>query len=202
MSTPISRHGQPANVHEVTGHGASSPPGRLAPVLAFVNTHARHGRVDELADQAGAAAWLHAAGHTDIALDEGSLDRLRQLREALRTTLLAHVGLVDAEAAAAALAPVCEGATLEVVIGAGASPQVAGAGRGLDGLVNELLAAVAVAAIDGSWPRAKACVSTDCRSAFWDSTKNRAGRFCSSSGCANRARQRDFRARQQAAAGR
>jgi predicted RNA-binding Zn ribbon-like protein len=175
-------------------------PARLEPVLAFVNTHARHGNPDELADAATTEAWLESVGRTDVVVDAAAPARLRALRDALRTTLLAHVGLVDEEVAAAALAPVCEGATLGLVIGAGAAAEVAGAGSGLDGLVNDLLAAVAIASIDGSWERAKACVSDDCRNAFWDGTKNRSGRFCSTAGCANRARQREFRARQRAAA--
>lgn len=197
--------GRTGNLPVVAGQDTAGPdlravPDRMAMVLAFVNTHAGRDRPDLLDDDDDTRTWLATIGWTDVAVDELARRRLRELREALRTTLLAHVGVVDEDTAAAALAPVCEGATLQVVIGDGAAAEVAGSGRGLDGLVNELLASVAVASIDGTWTRMKACVSADCHTGFWDGTKNRSGRYCSAAGCANRARQREFRARQRSTA--
>lgn len=171
-------------------------PARLGLVEQFVNTHGgRHG-IDLLAAASTAREWLDAALRPGVPTDAAARKRLVELREALRLTLLAHNDLADPDAAAAALGPVCEGSSLSLIVGPAAAPQVTGSGSGLDGLVNDMLAAVAIAAVDGSWVRLKACAETDCRTAFWDHTRNGSQRFCSVAGCANRARQRAFRARQ------
>lgn len=168
---------------------------RLDAVRAFVNTHGRAGHPDLLDDPVLARAWLDGALRADVDADPATLARLRDLREALRLTLLAHNGLADPEAAAAALTPICEGSTLALTVGLGAVPEVTGAGEGVEGFVNDVLAAVAIASIDGSWRREKACADPGCRAGFRDATKNGSARFCSSGGCGNRSRQRAYRAR-------
>lgn len=174
-----------------------APRGTLELVLSLVNTHAHGERPDVLDDAALARAWLDGALRADVPVDRRTRQRLRELREALRLTLLAHAGLARAEEAAAALTPVCERSTLTVTIGPAGAPEVTGTGTGTDALVNDVLAAVAVASIDGSWSRMKACADPGCRSAFLDATKNGSTRYCATGGCASRARQRAFRARQQ-----
>lgn len=172
--------------------GPRSAPGALELVQRFVNT--RVGDDDVLVDAERTAWWVAGAGFGEVAVDAGTLAQLRELRAAMLLTLLTHGGEASVEDAARALSPICEQSTLTVVVGA-AGPQVAGAGSGIAGLVNTLLAHMAVAAIDGTWQRLKACAEPTCRSAFWDATRNGSGRYCSSAGCGNRARQRDFRQR-------
>lgn len=171
-------------------------PSRLELVERFVNTGAGVDRLDRLAEPDAAREWLDAVLRTGVPVDAGSLHRLRELREALALTLLAHNGLADTGDAEAALLPLCEASSLGLIVGRGARPQVTGVGDGLDGFVNDILAAVAISAIDGSWERLKACAEPDCRSAYWDRTRNRSQRYCSAATCANRARQRAFRMRQ------
>jgi predicted RNA-binding Zn ribbon-like protein len=48
---------------------------------------------------------------------------------------------------------------------------------------------------DGTWDRMKACRADDCEWAFYDSSRNRSGTWCSMEVCGNRAKARAFRAR-------
>jgi predicted RNA-binding Zn ribbon-like protein len=65
-----------------------------------------------------------------------------------------------------------------------------------DGLVASMLAIIARAQADGTWPRMKACRAEDCRWAFYDRSRNRSRAWCSMSECGNRAKARSYRARQ------
>jgi predicted RNA-binding Zn ribbon-like protein len=103
------------------------------------------------------------------------------LREAIRTLLRANNGLAaDVDGASRVL-------------------DAAGLGAGFadGGLVfdapDPVLAAVAVAMADGSWPRAKACRADDCQWAFVDSARNHSRQWCDMSICGNRAKARRFR---------
>jgi len=64
------------------------------------------------------------------------------------------------------------------------------------------LGPVAIAAVrmafEGRWERLKLCGDDDCRWAFVDASRNRAGRWCDMASCGNRAKSRAFRARQRA----
>jgi predicted RNA-binding Zn ribbon-like protein len=65
---------------------------------------------------------------------------------------------------------------------------------------NHALGPVAIAAVrmvfEGRWERLKLCGDDDCRWAFVDASRNRAGRWCDMATCGNRAKSRAFRARQ------
>lgn len=172
--------------------GLRLAPGPLELIQRFVNT--RVGDDDLFVDRARTAGWIADAGFGDVGVDTGTLGQLRELRGAVLLTLMAHTGEASAEDAARALSPICEQSTLTLTVGA-AGPQVTGTGSGVAGLINTVLARMAVAAIDGSWHRLKACAEATCRAAFWDATRNGSARYCSSSGCGNRARQREFRQR-------
>lgn len=172
-----------------------APPTRLAAVLQFVNTRGTADEPDVLGGAAPARAWLDAMMRPSVPVDDASLTRLRELREALHLTLQVHNDLCDHRTAAAALAPLCVASNLGLIVGRGSALEVTGTGDGLDGFVNDALAVVAIAAIDGTWLRLKACAEPSCGRAFWDGTRNQAQRFCSTARCANRARQRAFRER-------
>jgi predicted RNA-binding Zn ribbon-like protein len=48
---------------------------------------------------------------------------------------------------------------------------------------------------DGGWTRLKLCAATDCRWAFYDASRNAAGRWCSMNACGNRHKTRAYRDR-------
>ena len=68
----------------------------------------------------------------------------------------------------------------------------AGGVAGLDVLVETVAASVA----GGGWNRLKLCSAADCRWAFYDTSRNGGGRWCSMEACGNRHKTRAYRRRQ------
>ena len=66
---------------------------------------------------------------------------------------------------------------------------------GIRGAIGRLLGIAFLAQLDGSWSHLKTCGNGDCRSVFYDRSKNRSGRWCSMQTCGNRAKVRAFRER-------
>ena len=123
------------------------------------------------------------------------LERVRELRELLRTLCMAHAGLdipagsveILRERFASAplvLAPAVDG-TVALVPAPGLPP-------------TELLfaqVAAAVAASGKDWLRLKACASETCRWLYYDRSPAGRGRWCSMAVCGSRAKMRAYRAR-------
>jgi predicted RNA-binding Zn ribbon-like protein len=172
---------------------AHPAPGELGRLQEFVNSHAYSGRADQLADSHTAEACVAVrADHLDVP----ALHRLRELREAVRTVLLAHAGHGQGhQAAAVELRTQLRNVTLGVDTDNEGGVHPAGVTTGLARFVSDLAAIMVVASADGTWVRLKACGNDECRVAFYDHTRSRTGRYCSSGICANRARQRAFRGR-------
>src|SRR5947209_10541330 len=80
-------------------------PGRLEQVRLFVNTMDREPGIERLADAASLGAWLaeHGLVDADARPTAADLRRAKELREALRQTLLAHNGGEGAPADAVAV---------------------------------------------------------------------------------------------------
>src|SRR5207237_71821 len=51
---------------------------------------------------------------------------------------------------------------------------------------------------DGTWARIKACRNDRCQKAFYDTSKNRSGAWCSMAGCGSRLKARAYRHRRTA----
>jgi predicted RNA-binding Zn ribbon-like protein len=69
-------------------------------------------------------------------------------------------------------------------------------GTGVDGAFGRIVAIVFKAMLDGSWARLKAC--RQCGWAFYDTSKNRSGSWCSMQICGNRTKTRAYRRRKAA----
>jgi predicted RNA-binding Zn ribbon-like protein len=175
-----------------------SAPGALALVEAFLRTR------NEVTGAASLARWCAEHRLPDQVTDEGYA-RALALREALRALMLANNGGPAApEAVALVNAEIAR---------CGVRPEVAPDGSGLrwpppavtragDGVLAPVLAGVVTALADGTWPRMKACAADDCHYAFYDHTRNRAGRWCDVAGCGANARMRAYRRRHTGTAGR
>ncbi|MGA8114845.1 MAG: CGNR zinc finger domain-containing protein, partial [Actinocatenispora sp.] len=68
-------------------------------------------------------------------------------------------------------------------------------GPGVLGVLGEVLAAVTLAAHDGSWRRLKICPAEDCRWVYYDASRNSSRRWCSMQVCGNRNKTRAYRRR-------
>jgi predicted RNA-binding Zn ribbon-like protein len=168
-----------------------SPPGELALVQRFVNTADVDQGTDELADQHGLAAWLEGAG-MPTEVDATGRERAVAVREAIRSLLLANHGEPpDPDA----IATLDRAAAITVAFDAAGNARLEPARAGIDGVLARLLAIVARAQVDGTWPRLKACPNDTCHWAFYDHSRNRSRTWCSMSVCGNRAKARNYRAR-------
>jgi len=174
---------------------ATDPPHELQLVIDFVNTLDLEEGSEALGSPVALASWLTARGLADpgLALGSSELARAYTLREALRAVMLAHNG--GPEATLAPLQQEAERSRLAVSFDDHCESVLAAQASGFDGALGRLLIPVAEAAGDGSWLRVKACADDGCRWAFYDASRNRAGRWCDMAVCGNRNKVRSFRAR-------
>ena len=174
---------------------APPAPGRLAIVQAFVNTHFdlvdEHG-AEVLHSPAALSVWLRDAqllsGATS--LSTGDLDRALTAREDLRRLAAAGDDDRARRRGLERLDRLAGGTRVEVRFD-GSGPRFAPASEaGIDGALGCLLAIAAQAMADGSWSRLKVCPGHHCGWAFYDTSRNRTGRWCSMSVCGGRAKAR------------
>ena len=173
---------------------SQDPPHGLRLAIDFVNTLEIEAETDVLITGEALYGWLedHALP-APAAIGQAELDRAVALREALRTAMLAHNGGAPDDRAQAELERVARRGQLSVSFDPddriGLSPRA----DNFDGVLAELLVPVAMAAADGSWKRVKACRAGDCHWAFYDTSRNRSGRWCDMSVCGNRTKVRAYR---------
>jgi predicted RNA-binding Zn ribbon-like protein len=129
-------------------------------------------------------SWLAERGA------DSELDRARELRDALRSLVLANNGFPLAGSALRVMNAAAERVSLRldskrrVQIEAGADP--------LDAVVAVALGAM----LDGTWSRLKAC--RNCHWSFYDNSPNRSATWCSMQLCGNRTKTRAYRRRKSA----
>ena len=171
-----------AGVEEVH---VSDEPAEIAVLRAFANTVDVEAGTDALETAESFAAWLAEQGGS-MPVSAEDLERARRVRNALR-----HVFGDDKSSpdpAAFAVVP------LRVAV-PGDVPALTSVGEGVDAYLGSVLAAMVQASERGTWERLKICDAHDCRWAFYDKSKNRAGRWCSMAVCGNRTKTRTYRAR-------
>ena len=182
----------------MTVSSTDSPPHNLQLVIDFVNTVDIEADTDELATPADLAGWLTARSLLDSGAGAPRAAEHAQalaLREALRALLLGHNGQTADAGATATLGHAAELGALSVGFGADGRPAVTARGPGVPGALAALLVPVVEASGDGSWKRVKACRAPDCQWAFYDASRNRAGRWCDMAVCGNRHKVRAYRER-------
>lgn len=172
-------------------------PGELELVRGFVNTRDLESESDELATPEALAAWLAGRGLLEprASASETQLRRTLAVRESLRALLHANNGARLDPDAVATLEAAARWADLAAVFDGRGRIIVAPGRPGIPGAIGRLLAVSAAAMADGTWDRLKACPAERCGYAFYDSTRNRSARWCSTSVCGNRTKVRAYRAR-------
>jgi predicted RNA-binding Zn ribbon-like protein len=173
-------------------------PADLDLVRDFVNTLDVEARSDAFATPAGVVEWCASRGlwsaHEDVGDADGA--RITELREALRSLLLANAGATLDDEALATLNRNAARSGMGLRFDAGGRAHLDPARDGAEALVGTVLAAVYRAQARGLWPRLKVCAEDTCRWAFYDSSKNRSRTWCSMASCGNRAKSRAYRRRQ------
>ena len=188
--------------------GREPAPGGLALVQALVNTVDREHGPDLLDERAGLHDWLGARGLLEpgLAVTSADLHAARELREALRTLLLANNGEPERRAR---VTPAVARTVLEAAAGRAElrvsfppeGPELVPARAGVDGALGRVAAAAFAAMLDGSWPRLKACPREPCGWAFYDRSSNASAIWCSMAVCGGRAKAIAYYRRRRAAGG-
>jgi predicted RNA-binding Zn ribbon-like protein len=180
----------------------SSPPHNLQLVIDFVNTRDVEEGTDRTQTPAEMTEWLQEQGLRPgpaPTLSEAEHRQALELRESLRAVLHAHTHRAASPAAEQRLEDVAQRGQLAVRFGPSGGVEVVPRAQGNDGALAGLLVPVAYAALDGTWQRVKACDDDGCLWAFYDSSRNRSGRWCDMAVCGNRTKVRSYRARRDGA---
>jgi predicted RNA-binding Zn ribbon-like protein len=181
--------------------GESSPqktaPQPLYLVQRFVNSVDLESGEDELSSPEALRAWLAERDLMQLSepVSEADLRRAVDVREGLRAVLLANNGLPLDEDKVERLDRAVSGAGVRVRFRPGKEPELVPDATGIDGAIARLMAIVAAAVEHGRWQRLKACPREECEWAFFDRSKNRAGRWCKMESCGNLEKARAFRER-------
>ena len=172
-------------------------PGSLALVQDFVNTRNYFHGGDLLGDTEEATATLAELRLLEEGERVGEEQRrcLVAFREGLRSPLLAHNGVTDADAGA--LDELISSSTLRLRFGSDGRPvlEPVAENRLAERIIGRLLAEVVRAEAVGGWERLKACRNEGCRWAFYDASKNRSGAWCNMQVCGARHKMRAYRER-------
>ncbi len=144
--------------------------------------------------------WLvaHSLLANGIAVTEGDFWRVLLLREALRSLLRANndAGMLTTQIEV--LNHLVGNAPLTVRFQAEGLPTLEPDITGVEGAFARLVGIVFTAMTDGTWERLKACRNDRCQKAFYDTSKNRSGAWCSMAGCGSRLKARAYRHRHMA----
>jgi predicted RNA-binding Zn ribbon-like protein len=180
-------------------------PGELWLVQSFVNSRwdLERDLQDKFADPRGLATWLVERDLVPAGTRVSEADHHRALdaRDGLQALMFANNGaefdrdsIAKLDRALGAPGPV-------VRLGVDSPPDFVPSSRDVDGVLALIGTIAAVAQLDGSWSRLKACPGDDCGWAFYDHSRNQAGTWCSMSICGARAKARDYRRRKNANTG-
>jgi predicted RNA-binding Zn ribbon-like protein len=180
--------------------GRTPAPGALRSVQLFVNTLDIENGIDELAGPDALAAAFERAGVAEPGLQPGDADLRAALdvREALRSLLLANNGIALAPVALAPLERAARAGHLAAAFASDGSGELVAEAPGVDGALGRLVAIVLRASADGSLARLKACRRDVCHWVFYDRSRNRGSHWCAMSVCGNRTKTKAYRRRQAA----
>lgn len=178
---------------------ATPAPGDLGVVQAFANTAVGKDGGEMLDGPEALRDWLAERGllAADAAVAQADFDRTVAVRKRLRLLITANnrgrkpgpklLELLDRDAARA---PFC------LRFAPDADNLFGAPSDDLAGALGRLFGHLAVARIDGTWPRLKLCANPDCGLAYYDRSRNRAARWCSMRRCGNRIKAREARDRE------
>jgi predicted RNA-binding Zn ribbon-like protein len=175
-------------------------PGALLAVQALANTYDFEEDEELLADPAATREWLLRSGLATDALEVGAAEheRLLEFRGVVRSMLESNL---HPDGVAVDLKALGRFTGLGVPLAVGPDGELEldlEPAADVDTVIAQMLGSIHAAQLAGDWPRLKICNADDCRWAFFDSSKNRRGQWCSMEVCGNRTKNRRYRARSKA----
>jgi predicted RNA-binding Zn ribbon-like protein len=184
---------------ETTQHTVEPAPGRLELVRQFVNSYDAEIDREDFSSPSALARWLRGKGLLGerVAVQESDLEAAIDVREALRSLLLANNGVPIDESAIKRLNRAADEAGLHLTFHEDGDTSVEPSANGVAGALGIVLSRVHASMADGSWQRLKVCPADDCLWAFFDRSRNRSRRWCEMEICGNRAKVRSYRERRE-----
>ncbi len=173
-------------------------PGPLLAVQGFANTHSYENEEELLGGPEESRRWLVEAGliGSEVKVSAGEQEELLELRSAIRSMMNAnHDDTVDPEAIAT-LGRLVERHPVRFAVSpdGGVALDLEPAGSAGD-LIAQTVGIISQAQERGEWRRLKICPASDCRWAFYDTSKNRGGTWCRMEVCGNRSKNRRYRSK-------
>lgn len=176
---------------------ADGVPAALDLVESFLNSVDDETGADDMADAASYRRWLGEHDQPDEPDGpdaEAGRALAREVRDELRAEVATHHDGGGRDRAR--LSALAARVGLAARFGPDGAVTLAPAGAGGTAvLLGRVLAAVTLAAHDGSWRRLKICPADDCHWVYYDLSRNGSRRWCSMSGCGNRNKTRAYRSR-------
>lgn len=171
--------------------------GQLGLVQSFLNTFDLESGRDLLSDPATAGAWLVESrlASPGTKFDNDDLRRLSEVRHALHDLVAANGSAGLQRRAVTTLNEAARRVRLGVRLHPVDGYRLVAEGVGVDRPIGELLMAVTASMAAGNWNRLKVCANETCQLSFYDSSRNRSGRWCSMATCGNRMKGRAYRQR-------
>ena len=171
-------------------------PGPLLAVQGLANTYDFEDDEELLLDPSSTREWLLRSGLAadSITVSEAEHERLREFRSVVRSLLESNLHPGEA---APDLGGLTRFAALGIPLAVGAAGELEldmePAGD-VDTVIAQMLGAIHAAQLSDDWRRLKICAADDCRWAFFDSSRNRGGQWCTMEVCGNRTKNRRYRA--------
>ena len=169
-------------------------PGRLEVLRTFLNTVDIESGDEDFSSPRTLADWLIERGllARGTSLIGPELSSAITFRETVREVLEANEGQGTQAGPVARLDEIASRVLLRIRIGAAPRLEPEGA-TGVDAAIGRLLAIIYDSVTEGTWERLKVCRNDACRWAFYDSSRNHSGAWCSMAICGNRNKGRVFR---------
>ena len=178
-----------------SGLSRSRGPGAVGLMQDFLNTIDIESETDLVETPGALAEWLHGRGllGPGTRVSQGEHARVLALRERLRDALEAATHGVSSYDAYLRLDEIAADVPLRVRFGA--ATRLEPARRRAAPAIGPILATVYDALGDEAVERLKVCRNEGCRWAFYDTSRNRSGVWCSMAICGNRQKGRVYRSR-------
>lgn len=159
-------------------------PGEVRILQAFVNTADLRGGTD-LAGPRALAEWLELWGLVPrgLELTGGDLEKVKELREAVRTLIRCRPG--GAPNAAARIDRAGQASPIFARVDADGRGRLESPAESLDGALARIVSILVASQLEGTWERLRTCAHETCHAAFYDFSKNRSAVWCTVQ-CGNR----------------
>lgn len=173
-------------------------PGELVILQGFVNTLNIEKGTDDIDTEDLLKSWLdrHGLLQDDIELTSKDLDTALSFRETIRSLLMANSGEKIETDLLNQINNMISQLKLGVRFDTYGNISILPDNYGFAGACEKILAIIVISISNGTWFRLKVCSASNCKWAFYDSSKNQSGRWCSMSVCGSREKARAYRKRQ------